>query len=136
MSEKVKKALKENIVQPELKKVKKESNGKVLKVYDKPKDNEDIENRYNRNYADVEVLETETGRKVTMTKVPIVHGSVTSNIDGRHIQKGDDVVINYVGGNPAYPQIIGRNYGVPQKRHDEMMNDKGVFVADAYGYFG
>jgi len=30
MSEKVKKALKENIVQPELKKVKKESNGKVL----------------------------------------------------------------------------------------------------------
>lgn len=136
MSDKVKKALKEKIVKPELDKIKKESNGKVVKVYDEPKDNDDIENRFNRNYADVEVVETESGRKTVLTEVPIVHGNVTSNIDGRHIQKGDKVVINYVGGNPAYPQIVGRSYGIPPKRHDEMSNETGVFIADAYGYFG
>lgn len=136
MSEKVRKAIHDNIVKPALDSVKKESNGKVLKVYDKPKNNSEIETKFNSNYADVEVTDNETGKKRILKDVPIVHGALTSNFDGRHIRKDDKVVINYVGGNPMYPQIVGRSYGIPEKRHDEMEMEKGVYVADAYGYFG
>lgn len=136
MSEKVKKAIHNKIVKPALDSVKKEANGKVLEVYDQPKNNSEVETEFNSNYADVEVADNETGKRRILKDVPIVHGAMTSNFDGRHIRKGDKVVIDYVGGNPMYPQIIGRSYGVPKKRHGEMEIEKGVYTADAYGYFG
>lgn len=136
MSKKVKEAIRNKIVKPALDSVKKESNGKVLKVYDQPKNNSEVETRFNSNYADVEVTDNETGKKRILKDVPIVHGASTSNFDGRHIHEGDKVVVDYVGGNPMYPQIIGRSYGIPEKRHDEMGIEKGVYVSDAYGYFG
>jgi len=136
LSERVKNAIRDKIVKPEIDKIKLEANGEVLKVYNKPEGQEDIDNKFNRNVADVKVIDSQTGKTRVLEEVPITHGSNTSNFDGRHIREGDKVVIDFVGGNPAYPQIIGRSYGKPNKRHDEILTYKGVNIADAYGYFG
>lgn len=130
MSEKIKKAIEEKIVEPSLQKIKKEVNGEVLKVFDQNTFNDNL------NLANVKIIDSETGDERILTEVPIIHGAFVGNIDGRHIQKGDHVVVNFVNGNPTLPQIVGRSYPSPERRKEETKTEKGMCIPDANGYFG
>lgn len=135
MSQKIKKAIKDKIVKPELNKRREETNGKILKTYDLPKKKEDLD-KYSLTHADIEVTDSSTGAKRTVRGVPIVDNPSTGGIDGRHLQKGDNVIIEFIDGNPLFPKIVGRTFEDRKQKEQELETDVGVNMPDAFGFFG
>jgi len=135
MSEKIRRAILERVVNPELNKTRDDVNGEITKVYDVPVDRDDI-SKYNLDLADVNILDSKVGTSRKLEAVPIIHSPANSTIDGRHLRVGDKVVVEFVNGNPLHPQIIGRYYADPFQRKQELEIKIGVNIPDATGYFG
>ena len=135
MSKRVQEAIKEKVVKPELDAKQNEITGKVKKTYFRTVDNKKNE-IINVNMADVEIKEPKTGTKRVMQAVPIIINSISSNIDGDKIKKGDKVTVSFYNGDSKHPRITGRLFTNPKEWQQQMTTKQGTFIPDFFGFFG
>ena len=139
MSEKVKQAIKENILNPELDKKAKTQIGKVKHSYYEMKkilegSDKKVE-KFNVPVVDVEVIDDRFNERRELKGVPIMHSALSSNLDGRKVQKGDRVLIAFYRDNDAHPYVLGRLYARDDELEKEMRVEKGAYKSDAKGHF-
>lgn len=140
MSEKVKNAIKENILKPEMMKNAKPQVGRVSESYyevaKRRRDDEDKKvDKFNLPVVDVEIIDDRTNEIRELRGVPVLHSSLSSNLDGRKVQRGDKVLILFYRNNDAHPFVAGRLYKKDTELEEEMRCERGAVHSTAKGHF-
>lgn len=86
---------------------------------------------FERYYADVELLNKESGKKGLIKQVPITFDTL-GGVDGTSIQEGDLVMVSFAdgkGSDPRIIRIITRDY--LEEVREVMKAEEGVDVPDS-----
>ena len=139
MSEKIKQAIKDNVVKPEMQKYVKPQVGQVTYAHYEAKkythEEDDYLEKYNLPVANVRIVDERTNDTRELKGVPILHSAIASGVDGRKIRRGDRVMILFYRDNDSSPFIIGRVFTEDDELEEEMRSEKGAYKSDANGHF-
>ena len=132
MSERVKKAIKENVLGPELRLKPSFVTGLVKRTYYVSDENEDKAVEADKNCADVEIEHPFNGKLELLKRVPMLISPMMGGVQGRKVQVGDAVIVLFVNQDMKFPRIIGRLYSNYQ---DKNIEDSIVHGTDRPDYY-
>lgn len=137
MNKKIKKAIEKNIVNPALEKDIKPQVAVVTEAfYESQKEHStDTDSFFNIPIVNIELRDGRTNKKRSYYNVPIIGAALSSNIDGRKVQKGDRVMVLFYRGRDKEPYVLGRIYTEDREMEDEMRTEGGALKSNANGYF-
>lgn len=132
MTDKIRKALQERVVEPALRQQGKDEIGQVINVrYQDEKESKEV---FNVPLVDVKVLESGGNNPRVFKKVPIMANGLNTSFDGTKIKKGDRVLISFYRNNVRFPYVSGRIFQNLELQ-EETQVEGGTLKSDAYGYF-
>lgn len=139
MSDKIKKAIIDNIVKPEMRMTPFLLTARVKKTFyvdDEPDENseglEDSVINSDKNAVDLEIEHPFTGRIELLRRVPLIISPMMGGVQGRRVQIGDTVLVAFVNGSMNFPRVIGKLYSNFQ---DKNIEDSIVFGGDIPDYY-
>jgi hypothetical protein len=86
---------------------------------------------FEKYYADVELINKDSGKKGIIEKVPITFGTL-GGVDGTTIEEGDLVMVSFINGkgsDPKITRIITRDYD--EEVREVMKAEEGAYVPDS-----
>jgi len=136
----VQEAIAEKVLKPELNKQAKPHVGRVSQSYYKTvkyksSGDDNKVDKFNLPVVDVEIIDKRSNDIRELKGVPVLHSALSSNVDGRKVQRGDRVMVLFYRDNDAHPFVIGRLYGDDDELEEEMRADKGATKSNANGHF-